>query len=144
MRVSALLFGFVFTSSTVRKRRISCAGNVQHCRNSIAAVSPEEGTNPGSDPTLNHSNYSYVVYSPKSRYAIRLRHVFDGADATLETVQNFEFKGQVPAIMFDIDNTLAYTGKDGKGHKGSARGETGNQNGLKVKPRLRKVLVSFI
>lgn len=85
-------------------------GNVQHCRNSIAAVSPQEGTNPGSDPKLNHSNYSYVVYSPKSRYAIHLRHVFDGADATLETVQNFEFKGQVPAIMFDIDNTLAYTG----------------------------------
>lgn len=85
-------------------------GNVQHCRNSIAAVSPQEGTNPGSDPKLNHSNYSYVVYSPKSRYAIHLRHVFDGADATLELVQNFEFKGQVPAIMFDIDNTLAYTG----------------------------------
>ena len=46
---------------------------------------------------------------------MHLRHVFDGADATLETVQNFEFKGQVPAIMFDMDNSLAYTGK---GHSG--------------------------
>ena len=87
-------------------------GNVQHCRNSIAATSPEEGTNPTSDAKLEYSNYSYVVYSPNSRYAAHLQHVFDGADATLETVENLDFKARIPGIMFDIDNTLAYTGRE--------------------------------
>lgn len=85
-------------------------GNVQHCRNSVAAVTPTQGTNPESEPKIEYSNYSYVVYSPGSRYAANLKKSLDAADATLESVKALEFQGQVPAIMFDIDNTLAYTG----------------------------------
>ena len=86
-------------------------GNVQHCRNQVAAITPTEGTNPKLEPNVNYSNYSYVVYSPRSRYASNLEKSFSAADATLEKVKHVGRDSlQIPSIMFDIDNTLAYTG----------------------------------
>lgn len=66
-----------------------------------------------------HEDTDSVEPPPASRFSRKplcLRpdfKSFDAADATLETVKSLEFQGQEPAIMFDIDNTLAYTGGRG-------------------------------
>ena len=41
--------------------KIFMPGNVQHCRDDIASVSPQEATNPKSEPKMDYSNYSHSV-----------------------------------------------------------------------------------
>ena len=57
------------------------------------------------------SSQGYVVYSPESRYASHLKATLDSAASSLTKMKSLDVTDvSFPAIMFDIDNTLAYTG----------------------------------
>lgn len=85
-------------------------GNVQHCRNAIASRTPAQATNPQQEPDVRFPNYSYVVYGQDSQFAHDLQQSYDGASDSLEKFLIISPDVRNPAIMFDIDNTLAYTG----------------------------------
>ena len=85
-------------------------GNVQHCRGEIAATTPSEATNPQQEPDIDFPNYRYLVYGQDSQFAHRLQQSYDGASQSLEHFLRILPESRTPAIMFDIDNTLAYTG----------------------------------
>ena len=54
-------------------------GNVQHCRNEIAARTPEQATNPRHEPEVHLANYSYVVYGEDSQFAQDLQASYNAA-----------------------------------------------------------------
>ena len=90
--------------------------NVAVCAGSFATKerSPEilTGAQPESCVSCfaDGSPYCYAQYSEDSMFAKQMQESVDRLDATLTSLQAIHFLRHGDALMFDIDNTLAYTG----------------------------------
>lgn len=115
--VQKVTSGDTFVGNKLQYETAVLPDNEKHCHDALLENTPLYGS-PEPPPTvvtdaLIGGSYTYYNYAESSRYALEMQQAVNDADKVLTSL--FEVpgglgKGVLPAMMFDIDNTLAFTG----------------------------------